>query len=97
VLIQWSPKAFRQITQTVLVHIDIKRFSHNYVSNNTTFGQGQMGVTASLMQKAGGLIMNTVRSGGRCGQWTGCVSSHVHTNRLLLWDTLRGFAAILTL
>ncbi len=29
-------------------------------------------------------------------QWMGYVSSHVHTNRLLVWDTLEDFAAILT-
>ncbi len=31
------------------------------------------------------------------GQWMGCVSSHVHTNRRLMWDTLEDFAAILTI
>ncbi len=27
------------------------------------------------------------------GQWTGCVSSHIHTDRLLVWDTLKDFFA----
>jgi hypothetical protein len=31
------------------------------------------------------------------GQWMGCVSSHVHTIRLLVWDTLEDFTTILTL
>jgi hypothetical protein len=30
------------------------------------------------------------------GQRIGCVSGHVHTSRLLLWDTLGVFATILT-
>jgi hypothetical protein len=31
------------------------------------------------------------------GQWIGCVSSHVHTSWLLMWDTQEAFATILTL
>ncbi len=30
------------------------------------------------------------------GHSIGCVSSHIHTNRLLVWDTLEVLAAILT-
>jgi hypothetical protein len=40
-------------------------------------------------------IQLLVSCGGR-GQWMGCVSSHVHTIRLLMWDTLENFTAILT-
>jgi hypothetical protein len=28
------------------------------------------------------------------GQWMGCVSSNVHTDQLLVWDTLEVFFAI---
>jgi mRNA-degrading endonuclease YafQ of YafQ-DinJ toxin-antitoxin module len=31
------------------------------------------------------------------GQWTGCVRSHVHTDRLLVWDTLEDFFVTLTI
>ncbi len=31
------------------------------------------------------------------GQWMSCVISHVHTDRLLVWDTLEDFFATLTL
>jgi hypothetical protein len=30
------------------------------------------------------------------GQWMGCVSSHVHPNRLLVWVTLEELSALLT-
>jgi hypothetical protein len=41
----------------------------------------------------GSILSAAVADGG---QWTGCISSHVHTDRLLVWDTLEDFFAILT-
>jgi hypothetical protein len=38
---------------------------------------------------ASGQWMGCISSGGDSGQRKGCISSHVHTNRLLVWDTLR--------
>ncbi len=31
------------------------------------------------------------------GQWAGCVSSHAHTNRLLVWETLENFFATVSM
>jgi hypothetical protein len=38
-------------------------------------------------------ILSAVVADG--GQWMGCISSHVHTNQLLMRDTVEIFAAIL--
>jgi hypothetical protein len=35
-----------------------------------------------------------VSCGGRCGQRMGFLNSNVHTNRLLVWETLEALVAI---